>query len=243
MRRHWRKDSTYWATFFPDFVTAFDASVTNLSLSGRITSTLKGVSENYGKTERFLLGNRLTFKGLMKAKLLIITAIAALCVTTPAFAKHRVVRTRNGQAVVVNTHRHDSRSSRVFGNVGIGFPFYGGYYGGYPYYGGYYSGYPYYGSYYSGGYPYGNSYYPYGYNNNYYSSSYPYSDNRYSYRNYDSVVIRVQERLARTGYYRGPIDGVIGPRTRYALQAYERNHGLPADGIIDARLLRTMGLA
>ena len=68
----------------------------------------------------------------MKTKLLIFTAIAALCVATPAFAKHRVVQTRNGRAVVVNTHRHDSRSSHVFWNVGIGFPFYGGYYGGYP---------------------------------------------------------------------------------------------------------------
>ena len=184
--------------------------------------------------------NRLICKGLMKTKLLILTAIAALGVTTPAFAKHRVVQTRNGRAVVVNTHRHDSQSSHVFWNVGIGFPFYGGYYGGYPYYGGYYSlGYPYYGSsYYYGGYPYGN-----GYNNYYYGSSYPYSYNRYSYRDYnDSVVVRVQERLARAGYYRGPIDGVIGPRTQYAIRAYERNHGLPADGIIDNRLLRTMGL-
>jgi len=179
----------------------------------------------------------------MKAKLLILTAIAALCITTPAFAKHRVVQSRNGQAVVVNTHRHDSRSSRVSRSVGIGFPSYGGYYGGYPFYGGYYSGYPYYGSSYYGGNPYGYSYYSYGYND-YYGSSYPYSYNRYSYRNYnDSVVIRVQERLARTGYYRGPIDGTIGPRTRYAIRAYERNHGLPADGFIDNRLLRTMGLA
>jgi hypothetical protein len=176
----------------------------------------------------------------MKAKLLILTAIFALCVTTPAFAKHRVVQTRNGQAVVVNTHRHDSRSSRVFFNVGIGFPFYGGYYVGSPYYGGY----SYYGNNYYGGYPYGSSYYPSGYNNDYYyGSSYP-SYNQYSYRNHnDSVVIRVQERLTRAGYYRGPLDGVIGPRTRYAIRAYERSHGLPADGIIDRRLLATMGLA
>jgi Putative peptidoglycan binding domain len=171
----------------------------------------------------------------MKAKLLIFTAIAALCVATPAFAKHRVVQTRNGQAVVVNTHRHDSWSSRVFWNVGIGFPFFGGYYAGYPYYGGYYSGYPYYGSYYGG--------YPYGYNNYYYGSGSPYSYNQYSNRDYDAVVIHVQQRLARAGYYRGPIDGVIGPRTRYAILAYERNHGLPADGVIGNRLLRTMGLA
>src|SRR4030095_14389966 len=99
--------------------------------------------------------------------------------------------------------------------------------------------YPYY-----GGYPYGYGSYPNGYNNSYYGSGYPYSSNRYSYRNYnDSVVIRVQARLARAGYYRGSIDGVIGPRTQYAIRAYERSHGLPADGIIDNRLLRTMGLA
>jgi hypothetical protein len=182
----------------------------------------------------------------MKAKLLITAAIVALSVTTPAFAKHRVVQTRNGQAIATSTHRHDSRSSHVYWNIGVGVPFYGGYYGGYPYYGSYYSGYPYYGSSYYGGYPYGYSNYPYGYNSSYYGSSYPYSYNRYSYRNYsynDSIVIRVQERLARSGYYRGPIDGLIGPRTRYAIRAYERSHGLPADGIIDHRLLRTMGLA
>ena len=177
----------------------------------------------------------------MKAKLFILTAISALSLATPAFAKHRVVQTRNGHAVVVNTHRQDSGSSRVFWNVGIGFPFSGGYYGGYPYYGVYYSGYPYYGSYY-GGYPYGYSYNPYGYNN-YYGSRSPSSYNQYSNGDYDSVVIRVQQRLAHTGYYRGPIDGVIGPRTRYAILAYERNHGLPADGVIGNRLLRTMGLA
>jgi hypothetical protein len=182
----------------------------------------------------------------MKAKLLTLIGIAALCLTTPALAKHRVVQTRHGRPVVVNTHRHDSRSSSVYWNVGIGFPSYAGYYGGYPYYGGYYSGYPYYGSTYYGGYPYGYTSYPYGYNNYSYSygSSYPYSYNRNSYRDYnDSVVIRVQERLARARYYRGPIDGVIGPRTQYAIRAYERNHGLPTDGIIDNRLLRTMGLA
>ena len=178
----------------------------------------------------------------MKAKLLILTAIAALSVATPAFAKHRVAQTRNGQTVVVNTHRHDARSSQVFWNVGIGFPFSGGYYGGYRYYGGYAS-YPYYGSYY-GVSPYGYSYNPYG-DNSYetYSSSSPYAYNQYPNRDYDSVVIRVQQRLAHAGYYRGPIDGVIGPRTRYAILAYQRYHGLPTDGVIGNRLLRTMGLA
>ena len=92
----------------------------------------------------------------MKAKLLILSALVALSLTTPAFAKTRVVQTRNGRALVTNTsnHRNHWRGDRfrsgssVFWNVGIGVPFYGGYYGGSPSYGGYsyYGGYPYYGS-------------------------------------------------------------------------------------------------
>src|SRR5438128_491929 len=98
----------------------------------------------------------------MKAKILTLSAVVALSLTTPAFAKTRVVQTRNGRALVTNTsnHRNHWRGDRfrsgssVFWNVGIGVPFYGGYYGGYPYYGGYsYGGYPYYRRSYYGGYP------------------------------------------------------------------------------------------
>src|SRR2546423_15351618 len=81
----------------------------------------------------------------MKAKLLILSALVALSLTTPAFAKTRVVQTRKGQALVTDTsnHRNHWRGDRfrsgssVSWNVGIGVPFYGGYYGGSPYYGGY----------------------------------------------------------------------------------------------------------
>jgi hypothetical protein len=82
---------------------------------------------------------------------------------------------------------------------------------------------PFFYPYYYGYYPYG--YYPYGY--------YPYA---YGYDSYDqpvyqgvaagrgSSVRQIQLRLARAGYYRGPVDGVMGPRTRYAIRAYERSH-------------------
>jgi peptidoglycan hydrolase-like protein with peptidoglycan-binding domain len=53
----------------------------------------------------------------------------------------------------------------------------------------------------------------------------------------------VQRRLARAGYYRGAIDGVIGEGTRRAVAAYERNNGLSVDGRIDRQLLATLGLA
>ncbi len=58
-----------------------------------------------------------------------------------------------------------------------------------------------------------------------------------------SIVVEVQKRLARAGYYRGAIDGVIGNDTRRAIRAYERGHGLPVDGQLDQQLLATMGLA
>jgi hypothetical protein len=88
-------------------------------------------------------------------------------------------------------------------------------------------GYPYYG--YGYGYPYGS--YPYGYT----TYDRVYTD--------DATVAAVQRRLARAGYYRGAIDGVIGEGTRRAVAAYERNNGLPVDGRIDRQLLATLGLA
>lgn len=91
------------------------------------------------------------------------------------------------------------------------------------------------------GYPYSygySSYYPYDYS---YGS---YGYNRPGYNTYanGSIVIQVQSRLARAGYYRGAIDGAMGPRTHYAIQAYERDHGLRVDGAISGQLLRNMGL-
>jgi hypothetical protein len=111
-------------------------------------------------------------------------------------------------------HRHHRSYSNF--SIGVGFSSYP--YSGYGYYPYGYNSYRYY--------PYGYSYYPYG-------SGYPYSYGYYSsyrpvyrgqYAN-SSVVVRVQERLARAGYYHGAIDGVMGPRTRHAIRAYERDHG------------------
>jgi Putative peptidoglycan binding domain len=66
------------------------------------------------------------------------------------------------------------------------------------------------------GYPYG--YYG-GYNYGGYGSGYGYSDSS------GSRVAELQSRLASAGYYHGAIDGIMGPATRRAIRAYERDHG------------------
>jgi hypothetical protein len=117
-----------------------------------------------------------------------------------------------------NNHRHYYPRHRSNFSIGIGL--------GYPYYG-YGYGYPYYGAY-----PYGYGYYT--------PRTTVYAT---SGINDDATVAAVQRRLARGGYYHGTIDGVIGPGTRTAIRAFERNNGLRVDGVIDRQLLRTMGLA
>ena len=58
--------------------------------------------------------------------------------------------------------------------------------------------------------------------------------------NSGSVVLEVQRRLAREGYYRGTLDGAMGSRTYYAIRAYKRAHGLRADGEINSQLLASL---
>src|SRR6266571_5052071 len=82
-------------------------------------------------------------------------------------------------------------------------------------------------------------FYPYPYYGYYPYDYYGYSD--YGYGNTNTVV-EVQRRLARAGYYHGAIDGIMGPQTRRAIRAYERDHNMPAYGVIDRQLLATMGL-
>jgi hypothetical protein len=98
-------------------------------------------------------------------------------------------------------------------------------------------------------YPWGYGYYPYGaysyYDDGYYDDGYAsseYSQSEYDSGNPDSSVSQVQAALAREGYYRGAIDGSIGPATRNALRRYQENHGLDVTGRIDRPVLEALGL-
>jgi peptidoglycan hydrolase-like protein with peptidoglycan-binding domain len=119
------------------------------------------------------------------------------------------------------------------------------YYGGTGYYG---SGYPSYT--YNSGWPYSNwgygtggGYYPYSYWGGYpYTSYNNYSYYTPTYRYNPSLVAAVQRRLGQFGYYHGVVDGVIGPRTRDSIAAFESRNGLVVDGQISRPLLDTLGV-
>jgi hypothetical protein len=45
-----------------------------------------------------------------------------------------------------------------------------------------------------------------------------------------SLTLRVQEGLGSLGYPVGPVDGIVGPKTRGAITAYEKKNGLSVTG-------------
>ena len=103
-----------------------------------------------------------------------------------------------------NHHENEENEENNFIFIGdFGFPWWWGWGWG-----------PWWGGGWGWGYPYG--YYG-GYNYGDYGSGYGYGSR--------SRVAELQRRLARAGYYNGSIDGILGPRTRRAILAYERDHG------------------
>lgn len=57
----------------------------------------------------------------------------------------------------------------------------------------------------------------------------------------DPTFVRsVQIELVERGYYHAAIDGIAGPETRRAVDAFQRDAGLVANGAIDQRLLEEL---
>jgi membrane-bound lytic murein transglycosylase B len=57
-----------------------------------------------------------------------------------------------------------------------------------------------------------------------------------------SDVVRMQTYLADNGYDGGEPDGILGPRTRAALRALQRDRGLRPDGHLSNELLEQLGV-
>ena len=58
----------------------------------------------------------------------------------------------------------------------------------------------------------------------------------------DRVIADVQAILQEEGYYKGEVDGLLGPLTREALTAYQSDHGLYATATIDEPTLASLNL-
>jgi Putative peptidoglycan binding domain len=58
----------------------------------------------------------------------------------------------------------------------------------------------------------------------------------------DQVIANVQSALQQQGYYRGDVDGLIGPLTRAAIADYQRDHGLYVTSAIDQPTLQSLGM-
>ena len=56
------------------------------------------------------------------------------------------------------------------------------------------------------------------------------------------LIVDVQRTLARKGYYRGVIDGDLGPRSRAAIREWQMDCRLPVTGQLDSATLRSLAL-
>jgi hypothetical protein len=59
----------------------------------------------------------------------------------------------------------------------------------------------------------------------------------------DRVIADTQALLQQMGYYKGEVDGLLGPLTREALTAYQSDQGLTPTASIDEPTLDSLGLA
>jgi hypothetical protein len=56
-------------------------------------------------------------------------------------------------------------------------------------------------------------------------------------------VMAVQQKLARLGYYRGPVDGIMGPQTRQAIRSLQSVEKLPVTGLVDGATLKGLHIS
>lgn len=55
-------------------------------------------------------------------------------------------------------------------------------------------------------------------------------------------IQKVQTSLRNKGFYQGPADGVLGPRTRAGIRRYQKSENLPVTGRLDAETAGKLGV-
>jgi hypothetical protein len=58
----------------------------------------------------------------------------------------------------------------------------------------------------------------------------------------DKVIADVQAVLQEMGYYKGEVDGLLGPLTREALTGYQTDQGMTVTAVIDEPTLDALGM-
>src|SRR5215467_11127717 len=58
----------------------------------------------------------------------------------------------------------------------------------------------------------------------------------------DADILKVQQALKEKGHDPGPVDGILGPSTRAALQAFQKSQGLDPSGRLDRVTLAKLGV-
>ncbi|MEB3273460.1 MAG: peptidoglycan-binding domain-containing protein [Prochlorothrix sp.] len=61
--------------------------------------------------------------------------------------------------------------------------------------------------------------------------------------NVDSVTADLQSDLASLGYYQGRVDGIYGPLTSSAIEAFKEDSGLPVNGLVSVDMLEALDQA
>lgn len=64
----------------------------------------------------------------------------------------------------------------------------------------------------------------------------------YKYGSKGSIVIQIQTKLKKWGYYTGAVDGNFGYQTYLAVKKFQAKNGLTADGVAGDRTLAALGI-
>ena len=56
-------------------------------------------------------------------------------------------------------------------------------------------------------------------------------------------VKEIQTKLKQWGYYKGNVDGIYGPSTVSAVKAFQKKHGITADGIVGSKTAEKIGIS